>query len=138
MRNFILTMALAVFTVFSATAQNAKGDWYVGTGDIDNVAWTEWSISPTIGYAFSDDYMIGMSVAQADSTEDMVFNLNGRYFYKGFFGYAAINDFDFDQASIGVGKMFVFNNDMLFVDPKVVYDLGAETTNLQIGFGLRF
>lgn len=138
MRNFILTMALAVFTVFSATAQNAKGDWYVGTGDIDNVAWTEWSISPTIGYAFSDDYMVGMSVAQADSTEDMVFNLNGRYFYKGFFGYAAINDFDFDQMHLGVGKMFTFKNDMIFVDPKIVYDLGAETTNLTLGFGLKF
>jgi hypothetical protein len=26
----------------------------------------------------------------------------------------------------------------MFVDPKIVYDLGAETTNLQIGFGLKF
>ena len=138
MRNFILTMALAVLTAFGANAQNAKGDWYVGTGDIDNVAWTEWSISPTIGYAFSDDYMVGMSVAQTDSTEDMVFNLNGRYFYKGFFGYAALNDFDFDQLHLGVGKMFTFHKGNMFVDPKVVYDLGQKTTNLTLGFGLKF
>ena len=53
-------------------------------------------------------------------------------------GYVALNDFDFDQTKVGVGKMFVFKNDMIFVDPKIVYDLGAETTNLQIGFGLKF
>ena len=35
MRNFILTLTLAVFTAFGANAQNTKGDWYVGTGDID-------------------------------------------------------------------------------------------------------
>tara|TARA_B100000900_G_scaffold355217_1_gene324363 strand:+ start:150 stop:566 length:417 start_codon:yes stop_codon:yes gene_type:complete len=138
MKNYILSLALVVLTAIGANAQNTKGDWYVGTGDITNTAWTELSIQPTIGYAFADNYMIGMSLSQADSTEDMTLGLEGRYFYKGFFGYVGLNDFDFDQASIGVGKMFVFNNDMLFVDPKVVYDLGAETTNLQIGFGLRF
>lgn len=138
MKNYILTLAIAALTTFSAMAQNTKGDWYVGTGDITNTAWTDLSIQPTIGYAFADNYMIGMSLSQADSTEDMNLGLEGRYFYKGFFGYVALNDFDFDQASLGVGKMFVFKNDMLFVDPKVVYDLGAETTNLQIGFGLKF
>tara|TARA_B100001287_G_C22677812_1_gene528651 strand:+ start:174 stop:590 length:417 start_codon:yes stop_codon:yes gene_type:complete len=138
MKNFIFTIALAVFTVFGANAQNAKGDWYVGTGDITNTAWTELSIQPTIGYAFSDNYMVGMNISQADSTADMVLGLEGRYFHKGFFGYVALNDFDFDQTKVGVGKMFVFKNDMIFVDPKIVYDLGAETTNLQIGFGLKF
>ena len=133
-----MSFALAVLCAVSVNAQNAKGDWYVGTGDIDNVAWTEWSIAPTIGYAFSDDYMIGMSVAQADSTEDMNLSLNGRYFYKGFFGYAAINDFDFDQVQVGVGKMFTFHKGNMFVDPKIVYDLGQETTNLTLGFGLKF
>ena len=138
MRNFILTLTLAVFTAFGANAQNTKGDWYVGTGDISNVAWTDLSLSPEIGYAFSDDYMVGMTVSQADSTADMEFGLNGRYFYKGFFGYAAINDFDFDQVKIGVGKLFEFHRGSMFVDPKIVYDLGMETTNMTIGFGLKF
>ena len=151
MKNFILSMALAVFTVFSAAAQtadtdccttnttvNTKGDWYVGTGDITNMAWTDLSIQPTIGYAFSDNYMVGMSLSQADSTEAMVFGLEGRYFHKGFFGYVALNDFDFDQAAIGVGKMFAFHKGSMYLDPKIVYDLGMETTNLQIGFGLKF
>jgi hypothetical protein len=41
MKNFILSMALVVLTTLGANAQNAKGDWYVGTGDITNTAWTE-------------------------------------------------------------------------------------------------
>jgi hypothetical protein len=138
MKNYILTLALAVLTTIGANAQNTKGDWYVGTGDITNTAWTELSIQPTIGYAFADNYMIGMSLSQADSTEDMNLGLEGRYFYKGFFGYVGLNDFDFDQASLGVGKMFEFHKGAMYLDPKVVYDLGAETTNLQIGFGLKF
>ena len=66
MKNFILSMALVVLTTLGANAQNAKGDWYVGTGDITNTAWTELSIQPTIGYAFSDNYMVGMNLTQAD------------------------------------------------------------------------
>ena len=61
-------------------AQNAKGDWYVGTGDIADVAWTEWSVSPTLGYAVSDKLMVGLSLAQADSSEDLSMDIHARYF----------------------------------------------------------
>ena len=70
----ILTLALGLLIAVGANAQgvqNAKGDWYVGTGDIANVSWTEWSLSPTVGYAITDDLMIGANVSQADSTEDL-------------------------------------------------------------------
>ena len=138
MKNLILTLALIALVSIGANAQNTKGDWYVGTSDFTNTAWTELSIQPTIGYAFSDKYMVGMSLSQADSTEDMTLGLEGRYFHKGFFGYVALNDFDFDQAQLGVGRMFEFHKGSMFVDPKIVYHLGMETTNLQIGFGLKF
>ena len=46
MRNLLMTIALAVITI-AASAQT-KGDWYVGTGDVANVAWTEWSLAPTV------------------------------------------------------------------------------------------
>ena len=138
MKNFILTLALIALVSIGANAQNTKGDWYVGTSDFTNTAWTELSIQPTIGYAFSDKYMVGMSLSQADSTEDMTLGLEGRYFHKGLFGDVALNDFDFDQAQLGVGRMFEFHKGSMFVDPKIVYDLGMETTNLQIGFGLKF
>ena len=138
MKNFILTLALIALVSIGANAQNTKGDWYVGTSDFTNTAWTELSIQPTIGYAFSDKYMVGMSLSQADSTEDMTLGLEGRYFHKGFFGYVALNDFDFDQAQLGVGRMFEFHKGSMFVDPKIVFFLFLETTNLQIGFGLKF
>ena len=62
MKNFILTFALTILVGFGANAQNAKGDWYVGTGDIANVAWTDWAVSPTLGYGVTDKLMIGLGV----------------------------------------------------------------------------
>ena len=63
MRNLILTLAL----VFGFTAANAQtaGDWYVGTGDVANTAWTEWAVSPTVGYGVMDNLMVGLSCSQA-------------------------------------------------------------------------
>ena len=81
MRKLILTFVLAC-GIFAANAQT-KGDWYVGSGDIANVAWTEWSVSPTIGYGLTEELMIGASVNQADSTVDMDIDFHARYFWKG-------------------------------------------------------
>ena len=134
MRKLIILLAVA-FT-FTANAQE-KGDWYVGTGDIANVAWTAWAISPSIGYGFSDTLMVGMSVSQADSSVDMSFDVDARYFFKGYFAYAAVEDFDIDLLKVGIGKMFTIHKGV-FVDPKVVYDTSNKTTNLTLGFGLKF
>ena len=134
MRKLIILLAVA-FT-FTANAQE-KGDWYVGTGDIANLAWTEWAISPSIGYGFTDNLMVGMSVSQADSSVDMSFDVDARYFFKGYFAYAAVEDFDIDLLKVGIGKMFTIHKGV-FVDPKVVYDTSNKTTNLMLGFGLKF
>jgi len=134
MRKLIILLAVA-FT-FTANAQE-KGDWYVGTGDIANVAWTDWAISPSVGYGFTDNLMVGMSLSQADSTVDMSFDIDARYFFKGYFAYAAVEDFDIDLLKVGVGKMFTITKGV-FVDPKVVYDTSNKTTNLTLGFGLKF
>ena len=48
MKNVLMSFAIAILCIVSVNAQNAKGDWYIGTGDIANTAWTEWSIAPTI------------------------------------------------------------------------------------------
>ena len=142
MKNFILTLALAALTTFGANAQNAKGDWYVGTGDIANVAWTDWAVSPTLGYGVTDKLMIGLGVEQADSTEDLSIDVHARYFVtageQDFFLYAGLSEFDTDNLEIGIGKMFTFHKDAVFVDPKLVYNSGTKTTNLTLGFGLRF
>ncbi|MGI9599533.1 MAG: hypothetical protein ACR2L7_00100 [Candidatus Actinomarina sp.] len=136
MKKLILTLALVVATIVSTQAQT-KGDWYVGTGDVANVAWTEWSVSPTVGYGVTDKLMVGLSVSQVDSTVDMSYDLHARYFYKGYFAYAATEGLDTETLSLGVGKLFTLRNN-IYVDPKIVYNTGAKTTNLTLGFGFKF
>ena len=141
MKNIILSLALVVGISISMNAQNAKGDWYVGSGNIADVAWTDWSISPMLGYGVSNKLMVGLSLAQADSSEDLNMNLNARYFVsvgeEDFFVYAELNDFDTDNLALGLGKMFTVYKSV-FVEPKVVYHSGEKTTNMMLGFGLKF
>ena len=137
MKNVLMSFALAVLCTVSVNAQNAKGNWYLGTGDIANTAWTEWSIAPTVGYAISDNLMVGCNVSQADSSAEMVLDAHVRYFYNGLFGYVSAPNLDTDNLSIGVGKMFTFHKG-IYIDPKVVYDTNLKTTNLMLGFGLKF
>jgi len=137
MKNVLMSFALAVLCTVSVNAQNAKGNWYLGTGDIANTAWTEWSIAPTVGYAISDKLMVGCNVSQADSSAEMVLDAHVRYFYNGLFGYVSAPNLDTDNLSIGVGKMFTFHK-VMYIDPKVVYDTNLKTTNLMLGFGLKF
>ena len=136
MRTIILTVVLAGATILGTQAQT-KGDWYIGTGDVANVAWTDWAVSPTVGYGVTDNLMIGLSVAQADSTVDMELDFHARYYLKGYFVYAASSGLDTDNMSIGLGKLFTIRNNV-YVDPKVVYNTGEKTTNLTLGFGLKF
>ena len=137
MKNVLMSFALAVLCTVSVNAQNAKGDWYLGTGDVANTAWTELSIAPTVGYAISDNLMVGCNVSQADSSAEMVLDAHVRYFYNGLFGYVSAPNLDADNLSIGVGKMFTFHK-VMYIDPKVVYDTNLKTTNLMLGFGLKF
>ena len=136
MKNVLMSFALSILCVLSVNAQQ-KGDWYVGTGDIANTAWTEWSIAPTLGYGIADNFMVGCNVSQADSSAEMVLDAHVRYFYNGLFGYVSAPNLDTDLLKIGVGKMFTFHKG-IYIDPKVVYDTNLKTTNLMLGFGLKF
>jgi len=136
MKKLILTLALCVATIVATQAQT-KGDWYVGTGDISNVSWTDWAVSPTVGYGVTDNLMIGLSVSQLDSTVDMSYDLHARYYFKGYFAYAATSGLDTETLSLGVGRMFTIHKSV-YVDPKIVYNTGDKTTNLTLGFGLKF
>ena len=131
-----MSFALAVLCAVSVNAQN-HGDWYIGTGDIANTAWTEWSVAPTVGYGITDNLMVGVNVSQADSSAEMVLDAHVRYFWNGLFGYVSAPNLDTDMLSIGVGKMFTFHKGV-YVDPKLVYDTNAKTTNLMLGVGLKF
>ena len=131
-----MSFAIAVLCIANVNAQE-KGDWYIGTGDIANTAWTEWSVAPTVGYGITDNFMVGVNVSQADSSAEMVLDAHVRYFWNGLFGYVSAPNLDTDMLSIGVGKMFTFHKSV-YVDPKLVYDTNAKTTNLMLGVGLKF
>ena len=136
MKKLFLSLALGLLLVTGVNAQE-KGDWYIGTGDIANTAWTEWSVSPTVGYGVTDDLMVGVNVSQTDSSAGVVVDLHARYFHKGYFAYIATTGINTDNLSIGAGKLFTFHKGV-YVDPKVVYDATAKTINLQLGVGLKF
>ena len=134
MRKLIILLAIA-FT-FTANAQE-KGNWFVGTGDVANISWTDWAISQSLGYAFTDDLVVGFNVSQVVD-EDVKFDVQAKYFFiEDYFAYAAVQDFDTDLLKVGVGKMFTLRKNV-YMDPKVVYDVNAKTTNLMLGFGLKF
>ena len=137
MKNVLTSLALITLCTVMATAQNVKGDWYVGTGDIANVAWTEWSVAPSVGYAINDNLAVGVNISQTDSIADMVIDLDARYFWKGYFVYGSMPNLDTDNLKLGFGKMFVFHRG-IYVDPKIVHDMGQGTTNLMLGVGLKF
>ena len=136
MKKIVLTLFLSALFVLGVNGQE-KGDWYVGTGDIANKAWTEWSIAPTVGYGLTDNFMVGLNVSQADSTADMNFDIHARYFWKGYFVYLETEGLNTDNLNYGLGKMFTFHN-KVYVDPKVVYNATQKTTNLMLGVGLKF
>ena len=136
MKNFILTMCM-VATVMLSQAQNTKGTFYVGTGDVANTAWTEWAVSPSVGYAFTDALVIGGSVSQVDADADMNLDFYARYFGNGMFVHAGMNGLNFAEMTLGMGKMFTLR-DNVYVDPAIVYSAGDETINLTLGFGFKF
>ena len=136
MRKLFLSLALGLLFAFGVNAQNAKGNWYVGTGNISDVAWTDWAISPTIGYAVTDNLVLGGSVSHATG-ENMDLDFNVRYFFSEYFANVSLDGFSTDGMIFGIGKMFTLNNGV-YMAPSFDYDYDAETFNLGIGFGLKF
>ena len=146
MKKIVLTLFLSTLFVLGVNGQEKKaccvggqekGDWYVGTGNIADKAWTEWSIAPTVGYGLTDNLMVGLNVSQADSTADMNFDIHARYFWRGYFVYLETEGLNTDNINYGLGKMFTFHRGV-YVDPKVVYNATEKTTNLMLGVGLKF
>ena len=131
-----MSLTLSVLFVLGVNAQE-KGDWYVGAGDIANVAWTDWSVAPTVGYGLTDNLMVGMNVSQADSASDISYDLHARYFWNGYFVYLETEGLKTENMNYGLGKMFTFHKGV-YVDPKVVYNATQKTTNLMLGVGLKF
>ena len=136
MNKIILSLALSIVCTLGVNAQSS-GDWYIGAGDIANKAWTEWSVAPTVGYGVTENLMVGLNVSQEDSIADVALDIHARYFYNGYFVYVETSGLNTENLSYGLGKMFTFHRG-IYVDPKVVYNATAKTTNLMLGVGLKF
>jgi len=136
MKKLFLILVL-ICGMTASQAQNTKGTWYVGTSDVVNVAWTDWAVTPTIGYAFTDALVLGGSVSQEDVDADLALDFYARYFWNGMFVHAGLNGLNFDEIELGLGKQFTLRSNV-YVDPKLVYNAGSETVNLGIGFGFKF
>ena len=136
MKKLFLILAL-ICGLTASQAQNTKGTWYVGTGDIENIAWTDWAVSPTIAYAFTDALVLGGCISQDNADADVALEFSARYFWNGMFVHAGMNGLNFDEIELGLGKLFTIKENV-YVDPKLVYNAGEETVNLGIGFGFIF
>ena len=136
MKKLFLILAL-ICGLTASQAQNTKGTWYVGTNDIANVAWTDWAVTPSIGFAFTDALVLGGSISQENADADMNLDFYARYFWNGVFVHAGMNGLNFDEMTLGMGKMFTLR-DNVYVDPAIVYSAGDETINLTLGFGFKF
>jgi len=132
----ITSLTFCVLFALGVSAQK-QGDWYIGAGDIANKAWTEWSVAPTVGYGVTENFMVGLNVSQEDSIADVALDIHARYFWKGYFAYIETSGLNTENLSYGLGKMFTFHKG-IYVDPKVVYNATAKTTNLMLGVGLKF
>lgn len=136
MKKLFLILVL-ICGMTASQAQNTKGTWYVGTSDVVNVAWTDWAVTPTIGFAFTDALVIGGSVSQEDADADLALDFYAKYFWNGMFVHAGMTGLNFDEIELGLGKQFTIKENV-YVDPKLVYNAGSETVNLGIGFGFKF
>jgi len=81
MKKFILMFATLCLITFSANAQTKKGTVLLGAGsEFSGDSWTEWSLTPKIGYFIQDGLAIGAEVH---------FDTDDEY-YPAFAGYTTV------------------------------------------------
>ena len=136
MKKLFLSLILTFGLLFAADAKNVKGNWYVGTGDITNVAWTDWAMSPTLGYAVTDNLVLGGSVTHM-AGESMDLDMSAKYFFGDYFVGINLDGFSTDGMMFELGKMFMFHKG-IYIAPNFNYDYDAETFNMGMGFGMKF
>ena len=79
MKKFILMFATLCFITFSANAQTKKGTVLLGAGSqFSETSWTDWMISPKIGYFIQDGLAIGAMI-HFDSDDQYVPAFAGDY-----------------------------------------------------------
>jgi len=78
MKKFILMFATLCLITFSANAQTKKGTVLLGAGSqFSDAAWTDWNITPKVGYFIQDGLAIGAEIHF--DTDDEYFPAFGGY-----------------------------------------------------------
>lgn len=145
---FILTLLLSIMT-FGVYAQStdinqsspvSQGDFLVGA-NAANVAVSDLQLSASVGYALTDQIVVGLSELSGndDSWAGAVFGryyLNSPFFAQGSVGYDSVEDDANFGASLGVTG---FLANWVFVEPNIGVTFGENTEfALGVSFGLRF
>lgn len=117
---FTLFTVVALSTTM-AFSQTEKGTFHIA-GNIGDVAWTDWAVSPTVGYFISDGFAValGFSMASGDAVANtMTLAPSARYYF---------NDLMFAQGGLS----------MTTIDKDVAAAMGVEesTTSIVAGVGL--
>lgn len=144
---FFFTLLMSIMTVgLSAQSDStqlspvSQGDFLVGVATA-NVPVSDLQLSAAVGYALTDQIVIGLSDLSGndDAWSGAVFGryyLNSPFFVQGAVGYDSVEDDASFGASAGVSG---FLTDWLFVEPNVGVNFGDNTNfNLGLSFGLRF
>ena len=137
----IFACASFAFTLSAQDSEQAKGSFYLGTGDaleLVNIFGGDIDMSATIGYAVIDDLVVTGSINGL--TDALKLDLSVRYFWNGVFFQAGASDLAGEASiSLGAGKYFNLGSvsDRFYVDPQINYNLDTGF-NTMIGLGARF
>jgi hypothetical protein len=145
---FFFTLLLSIMTLglsaqstdINQSSPVCQGDFIVGT-NVANVALSDLQLSASVGYALTDQIVVGLSELSGndDSWSGALFGryyLNSPFYAQGNVGYDSLEDDANFGASIGVTG---FLANWVFVEPNVGVNFGDNTEfNLGLSFGLRF
>jgi hypothetical protein len=146
MKHIFLSAAFLLLTlnVSAQDATQAKGSWYLGSGDATQLLQlfsTGVDIAPTVGYAVADNIVVQGSMS--GPTDALNMNLGLAYFMGDVWVGAQASDLTGDMdAGINVGYWIDFK-DVLYITPNLQYSFGlpdgsTDYMNIGIGFGAKF
>lgn len=149
MRNLFLTLIMGFFMAFSLNAQTEgsfsspiqQGDFLVGAAQLDGVALDQIAISPSVGYALTNQIVVGLGDLDinGDGWEGELFGryyLNSPFYAQASYGYNSV----VEESNIGlqVGVTGFLSN-WLYIEPNIGIDIGNDTEAfLGVNFGFAF
>jgi hypothetical protein len=146
---FTILTVVALSTTMSF-AQTEKGTFHIA-GNIGDVAWTDWAVSPTVGYFISDGFAValGFSMASGDAVANsMTLAPSARYYFndlmfaQGGLSMSSVEDAAGDTetttdivAGVGLSLMWM---DRVAIEPTLTLGSGEDVMTIGMGLGIAF